>query len=101
MRKKRCAAIITSILFVLLHPSSTPACGFRLQAEGTAIFRLEPEATRRATTITTADSSWSASATTGRRPTTTDRASISADGRFVAFSSIAENLVPNDTNLVL
>jgi Tol biopolymer transport system component len=28
-----------------------------------------------------------------------DRATISADGRFVAFASIAENLVPNDTNL--
>ena len=27
-----------------------------------------------------------------------DRASISADGRFVAFTSIAENLVPADTN---
>lgn len=28
-----------------------------------------------------------------------DRASISDDGRFVAFTSIAENLVPGDTNL--
>src|SRR5262245_5024644 len=27
-----------------------------------------------------------------------DRASISADGRFVAFTSIADNLVPGDTN---
>ena len=29
-----------------------------------------------------------------------DRAAISADGRFVAFASIAENLVPNDTNFL-
>ncbi len=28
-----------------------------------------------------------------------DAASISADGRYVAFVSLAENLVPNDTNL--
>src|SRR5262245_10556821 len=27
-----------------------------------------------------------------------DRASISADGRYVAFASVADNLVPNDTN---
>ena len=27
-----------------------------------------------------------------------DRASISADGRYVAFASLAENLVPGDTN---
>jgi Tol biopolymer transport system component len=28
-----------------------------------------------------------------------DRAALSADGRYVAFASIADNLVPGDTNL--
>jgi uncharacterized repeat protein (TIGR01451 family) len=40
------------------------------------------------------------SGTTGFTSPSNDRASITADGRFVAFMSFADNLVPGDTNQV-
>ncbi len=40
------------------------------------------------------------SGTAGFTSPTNDRASITADGRFVAFMSFADNLVPGDTNQV-
>jgi uncharacterized repeat protein (TIGR01451 family) len=39
------------------------------------------------------------SGTSGFTSPSNDRASITADGRFVAFMSFADNLVPGDTNL--
>jgi len=41
-----------------------------------------------------------ASGTSGFTSPSNDRASLSADGRFVAFMSFADNLVPDDTNQV-
>jgi len=40
------------------------------------------------------------SGTTGFTSPSNDRASMTPDGRFVAFTSLATNLVPGDTNLV-
>jgi uncharacterized repeat protein (TIGR01451 family) len=40
------------------------------------------------------------SGTTGFTSPSNDRASMTPDGRFVAFTSLADNLVPGDTNLV-
>ena len=40
------------------------------------------------------------SGTSGFTSPSNDRASITADGRFVAFMSVADNLVPEDTNQV-
>ena len=40
----------------------------------------------------------SVSSTGGEGNNTSERSAISADGRFVAFVSVASNLVPGDTN---
>ena len=81
MRTKLCAAVIVSILFVfppaVVHPQSSA---------------FDDGRHRRFELVSISDDGVQAN-------NDNDRASISADGRFVAFASIAENLVPNDTNL--